>query len=289
MRKGRNKVVYPDHDKSMRISQTQFALLKKAIQLCKLGGRIVYSTCTFAPEENEYVIHRALTELDDQVEMVEIKLPNFVTCPGITQWREMTFSSAVSRAARIWPHLNNSGGFFIAVLRKIKPSPTAIMPITKKRQLHTTTVDDHLAKLQQRFKFDDAVIANYRYSVQSNRGIYLTNLDNQPPAQLQIDAVGLFFLKTKIIHPKLVTAAAMILGEHARQNTIVLSVQQRQSYFKGEDILLDQQQVVDCIDSGYVIVFYQHYPLGLGLYLAPHHDQGNRLRSLFPKYLNPHC
>ena len=38
------------------LRQTQRRLLEHALKLCRPGGRIVYSTCTFAPEENEGVI-----------------------------------------------------------------------------------------------------------------------------------------------------------------------------------------------------------------------------------------
>ncbi|MGB9830867.1 MAG: RsmB/NOP family class I SAM-dependent RNA methyltransferase, partial [Fervidicoccus fontis] len=43
----------------------QISMLKKAFKLLKRGGKILYSTCSIAPEENEYVISQVLNELKD--------------------------------------------------------------------------------------------------------------------------------------------------------------------------------------------------------------------------------
>ena len=94
----------------------QLGLLKRAIQLCKPGGRIVYSTCSFRPEENEWVIHKALQ--GGAVELETSQIPGFETDPGLTRWGSEEFSQDLKMCHRIWPHLNDSGGFFIACLRK---------------------------------------------------------------------------------------------------------------------------------------------------------------------------
>ena len=40
----------------------QFDLLRRAIAVAKPGGRIVYSTCSLDPIENEAVVSRAISE-----------------------------------------------------------------------------------------------------------------------------------------------------------------------------------------------------------------------------------
>ncbi len=99
-------------------ASSQIAILKKAVNLCKPGGRIVYSTCTFAPEENEGVISAILNHYREQVLVEPIKLDNFRWCDGITEWQDQHYHSSVQHTMRVWPHLNNTGGFFVAVLRK---------------------------------------------------------------------------------------------------------------------------------------------------------------------------
>lgn len=54
-----------------------------------VGGKIVYSTCSLNPVENESVIHRLLAETDGAVELVDVSsdLPGLVYTPGITNSR----------------------------------------------------------------------------------------------------------------------------------------------------------------------------------------------------------
>lgn len=92
----------------------QKGILKRAVEMTRPGGHIVYSTCTFAPEENEAVVDHVLGELD--CEVVEWDAP-LETAPGITEWEGEEFDESLENAHRVWPHLNDTGGFFVAKLR----------------------------------------------------------------------------------------------------------------------------------------------------------------------------
>ena len=94
----------------------QVGLLRKAVELCRPGGTIVYATCTFRPEENEAVVHAVLT--DGNIELAPISLPGFKASHGLTSWGPMEFASELMMTRRIWPHQNDSGGFYLAKLRK---------------------------------------------------------------------------------------------------------------------------------------------------------------------------
>ncbi len=100
----------------------QLAILRKALAKCRVGGRVVYSTCTYAPEENEVVVDRILREAEPgTVRMLPARLPGLRVEPGLDAWEGETFSPELRQAARIYPHLNNSGGFFVAVLERTTP------------------------------------------------------------------------------------------------------------------------------------------------------------------------
>lgn len=92
----------------------QRGILGRAIEVTEPGGTVVYSTCTFAPEENEAVLQYALDTYP--CELVEFDLP-LESAPGITSWQDDSFDSTMETAHRIYPHLNDTGGFFCAKFR----------------------------------------------------------------------------------------------------------------------------------------------------------------------------
>jgi len=102
-----------------RLSRLQKQLFESAFELLKIGGEIIYSTCTHAPEENEDVIDFALKKLGDQIQIEKINLP--IKCrPGISNWKDKEYSKKVTQACRIYPQDNNTEGFFITKFRRVK-------------------------------------------------------------------------------------------------------------------------------------------------------------------------
>jgi len=99
------------------IAGVQKGILRRALQVTREGGTVVYSTCTFAPEENEAVLDHALAE--EPCELLDVDLP-LESVPGVTAWTDeargvdRTFDSSVQKARRIYPQHNDTGGFFLA-------------------------------------------------------------------------------------------------------------------------------------------------------------------------------
>ena len=104
-----------DPEVSYRLQRLQQMLVTHALKLLRPGGTVVYSTCTYAPEENEAVLHPAVEE--GRAELVPIAIP-FPHAPGLESWNGKRFHPSLKGAARFYPHLVNSWGFFIARLRK---------------------------------------------------------------------------------------------------------------------------------------------------------------------------
>ena len=104
-------------ENSLRLQTLQRRILERALALCRPGGKVVYATCTYAPEENEAVVAGVLEE-SGSVELCPVTVPGFRFAPGLTRWNDLTFPDALRHCVRIWPHHNDTGGFFIAVLRK---------------------------------------------------------------------------------------------------------------------------------------------------------------------------
>lgn len=95
------------------VSGIQKGILRRAVQATRTGGVVVYSTCTFAPEENEAVVQHALETESCRLVEFELELEH---SPGLTAWMDEEFDSNLERASRIYPHQNDTGGFFVAKL-----------------------------------------------------------------------------------------------------------------------------------------------------------------------------
>ena len=108
---------YWSEKKIAEMNRKQRKLLYSAVRCLKPGGVLVYSTCTFAPEENEEVVDRALVQFGDALDVDDIELPFDNTVPGLAQWRGKTFDQRLRRARRIVPQ-DGMEGFFVCRLRK---------------------------------------------------------------------------------------------------------------------------------------------------------------------------
>ena len=86
----------------------------------KIGGYIVYSTCSVTVEENEQVVQYALSRRPN-VKLVETGLTFGV--PGFTSYMGKQFSPHMKMTRRYYPHTYNVDGFFVSKFRKTGPSP----------------------------------------------------------------------------------------------------------------------------------------------------------------------
>lgn len=138
----------------------QSRILVRALQMLKVGGRVVYSTCSMNPVENEAVIASAINRCGGSANIKIIdcsnELPGLKRAPGLRSWKVMDREGRMwnswqeieerrekegilglgrlaegmfppsrenadlplERCTRIYPHLQDTGGFFITVLEK---------------------------------------------------------------------------------------------------------------------------------------------------------------------------
>jgi len=101
----------------IRLSRLQSQLLRAAFDCLKLGGALVYSTCTLTVEENELVVHNLLRSRSNAY-IEEVKLNGLRYGEGLTEWNNMKLSDELSKSLRIYPYHNNAEGFYIVKIRK---------------------------------------------------------------------------------------------------------------------------------------------------------------------------
>ncbi|KLL12637.1 MULTISPECIES: RsmB/NOP family class I SAM-dependent RNA methyltransferase [Protofrankia] len=99
----------------------QRKMLVAACRLLRPGGVLVYSTCTFGPEENEAPLSYLLRHHPVEVCPIEVDIDGFAPDawrPGLRHWRTETFHPALADARRILPGPAFEG-FFVCKLRKL--------------------------------------------------------------------------------------------------------------------------------------------------------------------------
>ena len=154
VRKDTDALKYSSKDSVGKMAKLQRQLLESAVHAAKVGGRIVYSTCTLTPEENEMVVRDILNKYCDQLTVVNPRkmknekweMKNALKDSKRVQ-KYLKFHSPFSFLnfpfLRIWPHTYNTEGFFCAVLEKTattknpkssKPEYFQERPLRKKEQ-----------------------------------------------------------------------------------------------------------------------------------------------------------
>jgi NOL1/NOP2/sun family putative RNA methylase len=97
------------------LQRQQAALLRRGYEVLDPGGILVYSTCTYAPEENEAVVGPFIEETGARVLPLELDVP---AAPGVTAWEGQEFPESVRLGRRLYPHRFDSEGFFVIRLAR---------------------------------------------------------------------------------------------------------------------------------------------------------------------------
>ena len=161
---------------ALGLHATQVRILVRALQMLRVGGRVVYSTCSMNPVEDEAVLGEAISRCGGSqlVQILETKhlLPGLRRSPGSKKWGVMDkrgrfwddYASVLEakkdaneealdklsesmfppkedlpldRAMRVYPHQQDTGAFFIAILEKqseIKAKPEEKSATVKKAE-----------------------------------------------------------------------------------------------------------------------------------------------------------
>ncbi|KTW26404.1 hypothetical protein T552_02885 [Pneumocystis carinii B80] len=151
----KNLNIWKDWDvrQAFGLHTTQVNILIRGLQLLKVNGRLVYSTCSLNPIENEAVVSAVLRIYGNSIKLVDVsdRLPELKRKKGMNTWKVIDSNGEIiefderfsldqkkmprslwppseeeinkfclDRCLRIYPHLQNTGGFFVAVFEKIE-------------------------------------------------------------------------------------------------------------------------------------------------------------------------
>ena len=116
-RKTKEGMRYRETGKKARLPDLQKRIILRGFDLLTENGEMLYSTCTYNPEENEAVVQYLLEKRDARLLSIDTGRGQE---PGIQCWGEKTYERELSKTARFYPHRIDSVGFFMARIGRRK-------------------------------------------------------------------------------------------------------------------------------------------------------------------------
>lgn len=248
-------------------AQIQKSILDDVAPLVRPGGRILYGTCTFSPEEDEGVVDAFLNSHQDFQIIAMPEYPDLY--PGQPQW--INAAGSLQLAGRFWPHKSPGHGHFYALLQR-KGTPPSNLPERWKQM----NVPGRVYKLYEQ-TIADILIAkppDTGLFLTSEDDLYITPMDPKLWSDLRVLRPGLWVasLRHKKINPD--HALAMTLKPEDVQKHVQLSVDDPHL-----NNYLDGSLWVDDDEDGIVYVSVDGFPLGWAKRI------GGKLRSRYPVHL----
>ncbi|MBP7212840.1 MAG: hypothetical protein KBA03_01270 [Anaerolineaceae bacterium] len=233
------------NDERGRLASRQTALLISAGKALKVGGELVYSTCTLAPEEDEAVLSVLLEAYPTCFE-VDKQFAQKYQIKGLTEFENQTFHPDVIHSLRIWPFVFQTNGFFAVKINKVKslPSENSPAPFREFRLTGYSHISQNLVNYIQTF-IEDVYGINFNALLEAHSLVamrkedlihlvplaYLENF-----ATLPYNAIGM--LLGKFIKDKLELSPDIVLrfGPQFQKNIWEIPSELIEQWLKGFDI-----------------------------------------------------
>lgn len=103
-------------DKIKKISEFQKESIIKCFDQLKIGGSMVYSTCTYSPEENEEVIDHLIKNRSNS-DITKIKLNDIDTIDPVLKWENKIFNEKINNCIRIFPNKLYESFFICKIIK----------------------------------------------------------------------------------------------------------------------------------------------------------------------------
>lgn len=233
----------------------QKSILRDAMKMLTPGGRLVYSTCTWAPEENEEVVKWLLAEYD--MELIDIPKLN-----GMVEGIDMP------EAARMYPHHFKGEGQFVAHLRDRRK------PESKKVKSPKSNLTREQVQLWQDFAQKHIKIQLSGTLQTFGDNLYLLPKELPDMKGIKIARNGLFLgtFKKKRFEPSF--ALGLALSPDDVEQFVKIDIEQFEFYVAGNTINLSEN-----LPNGWYQVVIEGNGMGFGKVV------GRTLKNYFPKGL----
>lgn len=262
-------------ERANHLSEIQTKLLVSAIKMLKVGGELVYSTCTLTPEENELIIDKLLKKYPIDVEPIQLPIKHL---EGLTEYSGVKLDERLSNAVRIFPWDVDSDGFFLVKLKKkdvIKPTDQLKWKKHYVMTMHKSNdniLADKMNHLSEVFGIKKDIFADYKYLLKRN-DIYFTSREWKDENLGLFHRVGCKFgMIDKNGNIVLHSLAAQILQNHITRNIYdINSLDELRLYLMGALI------PNDALSPGQYVIRFNGYILGTGVVIK------GGIKSRFPR------
>lgn len=266
IRKDATALDYSSELSVQKAAKLQKELLEAAIHACKVGGRVVYSTCTLTPEENEEVVQYILQKFQDQIEILDprklsINRAKSIFKVPVKDALRMQEKSAGIPMLRIWPQTFDSEGFFCAVIQKnattMEPERMDRRPWREKEVKKGEALELGLY-LNKRYGAELLKESDALYEM-NNELFVLSDRARNFFLPTTPFSIGIPFGKKAKKPPLIVSHEfAILVGNQAQQNIIDVSDEEYEKLINGEDISCESGL------EDHVLLRYKHFCIGLG-------------------------
>jgi NOL1/NOP2/sun family putative RNA methylase len=110
-RKTKQSLLYREKKEKAKLPDLQKRIILRGFDLLNRNGCMLYSTCTYNPEENESVVQHLLENRNAQILPIHT---GFEQQPGILSWGGERYDKELKKTVRFYPHYIDSVGFFMA-------------------------------------------------------------------------------------------------------------------------------------------------------------------------------
>ncbi len=266
--------------KCEKCSCMQWDILQQVDKMLKPGGVILYSTCTFSPEEDEIMIERFMDQHPGGYELLEIPKTGGIE-GGRREWSAGKYD--FSKAARLWPHKLNGEGHFAAIIRKLEHgtngdndinSPALQRDGSWEKAYPVNSFEDlgNFNRELAEFINNSTTLSLKGYVFQKGNNFY--HLPEACPdlSGLKVAKFGWYLGENspKGFVPSHSLAVSMKSEEMKRKINFGASDRETNSYLKGETL-------IDSGEKGYTGICVDGYTLGWAK------QTGDMLKNLYPK------
>lgn len=265
-RKDPEAVSYWTEDYPAKCADRQKTILHEAVKNIKPGGELVYSTCTFAPEEDEQMISWLL-QTYPEFELVAIDKPAGVE-DGRPEWADG--NPELKKTARLFPHKVDGEGHFIAKLRL----KSAIFPEPKTREQSENLTKDQRQLLNEFISDYLPDFGTHRFMTFGDT-VYLLNEGTPDLDKLKVKRPGLELgvFKKNRFEPSY--ALALSLDQQAFSHTINITRDQWAKVVHGDTINVENTDQF----KGWVLLVCEGQSVSFGKLV------GTTVKNYFPKGL----